>query len=67
MGKGTVVASYLVRVTLHENEEWPEGQEHTPDVPTNERLERIAADALYDNLNYFHMSSITVSSERTDR
>lgn len=60
-----IIASYLVRVTLHEPDRAAdEGRELTP--PTNERLEGVIKDALYDETP-FYADEIGVSSERTDK
>jgi hypothetical protein len=63
-----IVASYLVKVTLRERED--EGQAvrlDVPQPPTNEEVERLTKQALYDALPYFGDLQIGVTSERTDR
>jgi hypothetical protein len=71
---GPVVASYLVRVTLRKRDDLPDPpgapglftSESEPPIPTNERVERLVGDALYDGLTYFTEETIHVASERTD-
>jgi hypothetical protein len=66
MGKYTIVASYLVRIALHEKAA-PAANESIPEPPTNEELEKLIGDRLYEKLPYFTDSEIGIRVERTDR
>jgi hypothetical protein len=63
---GKVLASYLVRVTLHERED-PAAPAETPEAPTLEEVTELVKDVLYNDLAYFTYESIGVSAERTDQ
>ena len=65
---GKRIATYLVRVTLHERndhaalEQWQEG----PPEPDNAAIERIVRDAIYAEVEYYTADVIGVSAERVD-
>lgn len=63
-----VIASYLVRVTLHAPSD-PEDTSHVQreinPPPTNDQLSALISSALYNGTNHY-ADEIGVSSERTD-
>jgi len=64
--KGKVLASYLVRVTLRQSAD-PHIEAPLPEeIPTNDRLAGLIAEALYHATGFLR-GEIHVTSERTDR
>jgi len=62
---GKIVATYLVKVTLHEKD-GAGPDEVIPKPPTIGEIEAQIGQKLYDELDYFTTDEIGVSAERTD-